>query len=153
MRALTIIQPYAALIMSGAKRVENRSWSTKYRGRMYIHAGRSRDMLSIKHVDGIDYCAHTQQPIERLAFGAVVGMASLIDCLPKTEISGGKWDALYPWIREHEHTEGPWCWVFAENPTPIGPWPYKGAQGLFDINPDTLNRIANRELGVAEPQP
>ena len=37
-RALTIRQPWADLIMSGAKDVENRTWSTSYRGRLWIHA-------------------------------------------------------------------------------------------------------------------
>lgn len=43
MKCLTICQPYAALIMlpdddDRAKRVENRTWSTNYRGPLLIHA-------------------------------------------------------------------------------------------------------------------
>jgi ASCH domain-containing protein len=39
MRALTIRQPYAELIMRGEKRAEYRSWCTGYRGLLAIHAG------------------------------------------------------------------------------------------------------------------
>lgn len=39
-RVLSIRQQWAGLIMSGQKIVENRSWSTKYRGRIFIHASR-----------------------------------------------------------------------------------------------------------------
>src|SRR3954453_23306276 len=39
MRALTIRQPWAALIMAGSKDVENRVWPTSFRGRLAIHAG------------------------------------------------------------------------------------------------------------------
>lgn len=41
MRALTIRQPWATLIARGAKTIETRSWSTKYRGPLAIHAGQS----------------------------------------------------------------------------------------------------------------
>ena len=39
MKALTVKQPYASLICCGLKNVENRSWTTKYRGTILIHAG------------------------------------------------------------------------------------------------------------------
>jgi hypothetical protein len=151
MRALTILQPWADLIMSGRKRVENRTWSTKYRGRLYIHAGKARDQLVLTEVDGVVVCARTGKRPEDLKFGHVLGIAVLLDCLPIAEVMEGRHDQAYPWIRAHLYTEGPWCWVLAEHPTPIGPWPYRGAQGLFDINGLTLDSIANRELGISEP--
>ncbi len=40
MRALTILQPWAEMIARGVKRVENRTWRTKYRGEIAIHAGK-----------------------------------------------------------------------------------------------------------------
>src|SRR5438045_8559495 len=39
MKALSIRQPWAWLIVNGHKPVENRSWSTKYTGKLLIHAG------------------------------------------------------------------------------------------------------------------
>ena len=41
MRALTVKQPWAWAIIFGGKDIENRSWRTKYRGRVIIHAGGS----------------------------------------------------------------------------------------------------------------
>ena len=38
-RALTIRQPWASLIALGVKTIETRSWSTKYRGPLLVHAG------------------------------------------------------------------------------------------------------------------
>ncbi|RZJ91586.1 MAG: ASCH domain-containing protein, partial [Chryseobacterium sp.] len=38
MKSLSIKQPWASLIASGIKDIENRTWATKYRGRIYIHA-------------------------------------------------------------------------------------------------------------------
>ncbi len=38
MRALTLWQPWASLVAIGAKQWETRSWGTKYRGPLLIHA-------------------------------------------------------------------------------------------------------------------
>lgn len=42
MKALTIKQPWLALLLSGEKPCEYRSWTTPYRGRIYLHAGAAR---------------------------------------------------------------------------------------------------------------
>jgi len=126
MKALTICQPYASLILRGDKRVENRTWPTSYRGPMYIHAGKSREWFD-EDADLIDEFG-CMPP-----FGAVIGIADLIDCIREDEIAMGDFDQKYPWIRAHEHVSGPWCWVL-DNVVPIGPWPYRGAQRLFEIN-------------------
>ena len=42
MKAVTIYQPYASLIATGAKIYETRGWATKYRGPIAIHAGMKR---------------------------------------------------------------------------------------------------------------
>ena len=39
MKAITITQPWASLIAIGAKQIETRSWNTRYRGPLAIHAG------------------------------------------------------------------------------------------------------------------
>lgn len=38
MKMLSIKQPWASLICAGVRDVENRTWQTKYRGRLGIHA-------------------------------------------------------------------------------------------------------------------
>lgn len=39
MKAITVWQPHAEQIASGAKMIENRSWYTSHRGPLLIHAG------------------------------------------------------------------------------------------------------------------
>ena len=41
--ALTIRQPWAELIISGKKTMELRTWSTDYRGLLWVHAGQKND--------------------------------------------------------------------------------------------------------------
>lgn len=43
MKALSIMQPWAWLIVNGYKAVENRSWNTSFRGPLLIHAGKKAD--------------------------------------------------------------------------------------------------------------
>ena len=47
MKVLTVKQPWASLIVNEHKKYEFRSWKTKYRGKILIHAGKSleKDML------------------------------------------------------------------------------------------------------------
>ena len=46
MKALTVRQPWASLIAAGVKTIETRSWSTKYRGPLAIHAGKHEPAVS-----------------------------------------------------------------------------------------------------------
>ena len=121
MKALTIFQPYAHLIATGEKRVENRTWPTHYRGPLLIHAGKSRYWLTDNDPVG-------------MVFGAVVARATLADCLHIGTIERGDHDSKYPWLRDHEHTIGPWCWILADVSALAEPVPARGAQGLWDMS-------------------
>lgn len=145
MKALTICQPYASLIVRGDKRVENRTWPTSYRGRLYIHAGKSREWLTSED----DHPSENYGiPLASMPFGAVIATAVLADCVRFDRIGQGMVGQRWPWLGEHEHANGPWCWILA-NVVPIGPWPWKGAQGLWELDEAELDRIANKQLGVA----
>lgn len=127
MNALTICQPYAHLIAEGEKRVENRKWYTRYRGLLAIHAGKSREWLDLDD-EGLDDSGYA---VNEMAFGAVVAIAELIDCLSIAEIRSGRWDEKYPWIKNHLHTEGPFCFVLGNVLKLKRPIPVSGAQGLW----------------------
>ena len=55
MKAITLYQPWASLVASGAKTVETRSWSTPYRGPLAIHAAVA-PMRSARDVHGLAGC-------------------------------------------------------------------------------------------------
>ena len=58
-------------------------------------------------------------------FGSVIAIADLTACVHITK--------AYGYLLEHEHTEGPWCWVL-KNVRQIDPVRVSGAQGLWDWN-------------------
>jgi len=134
MKALTICQPYAHLIMINVKPVENRTWYTHYRGPLAIHAGKSKEWMGEKN--GHDNYGIT---LTQMAFGAVIAQAELVDCLQIERVHAGDYDRRYPWLRDHEHAKGPWCWVL-EGIRPLAkPIPWKGAQGLWQFDfPEVL---------------
>ena len=67
--ALSIRQPWAHYIVHDGKDVENRQWSTRFRGPVLIHAG--------KGVDAED--RESMTPDMRL--GGIVGVVEIVDCV------------------------------------------------------------------------
>lgn len=135
MKALTICQPYPRLIVIGEKHVENRTWSTSYRGPLAIHAGKSRLYL----VGGDE--AEAQAAGDPLVFGAVVALANLADCVHVSQIHSGHLDERFPQLRDRAHCYGPFCWVLTDVRRLATPLPWRGSQGLFEIPDDVLGAI------------
>ena len=50
MKAITLWQPWASLIACGAKKYETRSWATRYRGPIAIHAAKKYPANSPYHI-------------------------------------------------------------------------------------------------------
>ena len=72
MKALTIKEPWASLIVNGYKKYEFRSWKTKYRGKILIHAGMSLEKDAAKRFSeyNLEYYK-----------GAIIGEATITDCI------------------------------------------------------------------------
>lgn len=135
MKALTICQPYPRLIMIREKPVENRTWSTSYRGPLAIHAGKSRLYL----VDDDEAAAEAAG--DPLVFGAVVALANLADCVHVSQIHSGQLDQRFPQLRDRAHCYGPFCWVLTDVRRLATPLPWRGSQGLFEIPDDVLGAV------------
>ena len=73
MKVLTIKQPWATLIMQKDKRFEFRSWRTKYRGDLLIHAGKGIDKEAMERLS--NYIP------EVLPTGKILGKVTLVDCV------------------------------------------------------------------------
>lgn len=131
MKCLTICQPYAEEIMRQAKRVENRTWWTNYRGPLLIHAGKSRAWLCGETDDELK-----QEYGRKLEFGAIVGQVNLVDCVKATTIQEGRLEARYPGLMSdahQHHVNGPWCFVLDNVRRFPSAIPYRGAQGFFNV--------------------
>lgn len=72
MKVLTIKEPWASLIINRYKKYEFRSWKTKYRGKILIHAGMSLEKDAAKRFSeyNLEYYK-----------GAIIGEATITDCI------------------------------------------------------------------------
>lgn len=126
MKALSVRQPWAWLIVHGEKTVENRTWPTSYRGPLAIHASKTLDMESINEMREFSRANHgplTEAQLAELEItGAVIGIVDVVDC---TQHPRDRTDREW-------HNPGAWAWVL-RNPHALDPQPAKGKLGLFDI--------------------
>ena len=85
MKALTIKQPWAGLIVTGIKDVENRTWRTNYRGRILIHASKipcSRGDLEAYPLPALaGHIEISKYSPSQFAGGAIIGSVEIVDCI------------------------------------------------------------------------
>lgn len=99
LKALSLLQPWATLVVTGQKRIETRSKGTDYRGPLAIHASgqfpawarnlsheepyfapclQAHRSPGLKMVNQVRY-------VEGLPLGAIVGLVEMVDCVPMGE--------------------------------------------------------------------
>lgn len=83
MKALSIRQPWAWLIVEGYKEVENRDWPTRFRGRFLIHAGKAFDQAGYVFVRQ-QFPTILLPAREEFDRGGIVGEATLLDCVTES---------------------------------------------------------------------
>ena len=122
---ISVRQPWAWLIMNGGKDIENRSWPTKVRGRVFIHA--SKGVTKREWQDAWDYVRQIAPDVWEKACreikagtierGGIVGSVEIVDCVDQSES---------PWYM------GQYGFVLS-NPEPMPFEPLKGRLGFFKI--------------------
>ena len=86
-KALSIRQPWAALIVAGLKDIENRTWWTNYRGQFYIHAAKTPDDIDLAEIcflRGLDFKA-VRELCGDLKYGGLIGRARIIACVRRSD--------------------------------------------------------------------
>ena len=130
MKALSIRQPWAWLIVNGHKDIENRTWATSYRGPLLIHA--SAGMTLHEYNDVCEFLAddgrlrHLEPLLplpKELERGGIVGVVTLTEC--------------------GRHHPSPWYMgavgFTLRDAKPLPFRPLKGALGIFNV-PDEFGR-------------
>lgn len=92
MRALSIKQPWAWLIVNDYKNIENRSWPTKYRGVFLVHASLKFDAEAFRFIRDTIPAVFRRMPREYDDYqrGGIVGTVNLVDCVTEHK---SKWFA------------------------------------------------------------
>lgn len=129
--ALTISQPYACMLVNPEvfevhgippKRVECRSWTTRYRGPLLLHAGKGFDQDALPYWIRRFPMLADMMPLEQKIYdvGGIVGIADLIDIVT---------ESADPWFF------GKYGWVLA-NARSLPFVPCAGQPSLFSVSLD-----------------
>lgn len=167
MKALSLWQPWASAVALGAKRVETRCWSTRYRGPLLIHAAARINKNELIYYDCCwNWCGALDRTIrsdraplwEALPFGAIVATCDLVDCRPVESFTLGEIETprvpdvadrpntagsktgLYNWTERQmgDYSLGRFGWVL-EDIRPLSvPIPARGGQRLWNPKPDVI---------------
>lgn len=126
MKALSIRQPWAWLIIHGGKDIENRSWHTKHRGRFLVHA--AKGMTSKEYAEACNFCHLKCLPLppsfdelKQRWCGGIIGSVVLADSRNTSKS---------PWYMGDKA-------FLLVNPKPLPFAPLKGRLGFFEV-PDEL---------------
>lgn len=129
--ALSLKQPWAALLVAGVKTVEVRRWATARRGRVLIHAARIPD-------DRPEAWAHVPFELEPLARkqGGILGAAELGSCVAYRNLEAFLADRQQH-LNEPGWFEPPVLYGFRFNTPEIFPFrPYSGWMRFFPVDWD-----------------
>lgn len=122
LRALSIRQPWAWLILHAGKDIENRNWRTSFRGRVLIHAAKGMTHMEYEEA-AMFLVTDIPRPItlprfDELERGGIVGVVDITGC----------------WVKH----QSPWFVGFygfsLANPEPLPFVPCRGALGFFRPN-------------------
>ncbi len=135
MKALSVRPPWSGLIMYGGKDVENREWSTRFRGHVAIHASSKTTKADL--LEGLSvYESILGHPIQGVAQriwwgrvvctpGSILGTVEIVDCV---EDSASRWfNGRYGFV--------------LRNPRPLkSPIPCLGKLGLWEV-PEGIEQL------------
>lgn len=103
-KAITLYQPWASLVVLGQKRIETRGWSTRYRGMLAIHASKAFPKWVADLCSNYPFTYYLGRfgisGASELPRGAVLGVADLVS------------DVLFgDWTSRHDLPVGGWNWI------------------------------------------
>jgi len=127
---LSIKQPWAQLIIEGAKDVEVRSWTNSYRGPIWIHTGQKID----------DY-AMTRFRRTDLFTGGLVGYANLQGIRPFCSSSWLAWRERHCDNADFNEELAKYGWILRDAKALVPPIHVKGRTGLFRLEEGMLEQL------------
>lgn len=137
MKVLSLLQPWATLVVTGAKQIETRSWSTAYRGRLLIHAskGKAGEIFADeppfkKYLPGF----------KQLPFGYIIGSVVLTDVIRiGTGVLAHTSDEILNALTMEErafgdYTPGRFAWILKNPVTFKNPVGARGSLTLWEFD-------------------
>ncbi|WP_409029423.1 ASCH domain-containing protein [Gracilimonas sediminicola] len=160
MKAISLWQPWASLMQTGAKQVETRSWSTNYRGPLLICSAKKglskadlkEQMTYFSFIEGLFPLVRNEfkilgkttsleardKEIEVLPFGKALCVVDLINVVPVEQVRAADYSMNEVFFGDY--SEGRYAWI-TKNRRPIKPVPITGRQGLFNPPEELIENL------------
>lgn len=132
MKALSLLQPWASLVVMGVKKIETRGWSTKYRGDILIHAstGKSGNIFAAQH----PFKKYIKE-FKQLPFGAIIGKVTVIKIIRTEELLLPDAEINKLTMEEKafgDYTSGRFAWMLEDAEQFKKPIPARGMLNLWE---------------------
>jgi hypothetical protein len=128
---LSVRQPWADLIVTGIKDVENRRWPTDFRGKLLIHAPKTVDWAAVEHLHRSLHATELEAWLGQRRLGeyqpvtaAIVGVTEIVDCVMR---------------HSSRYFSGPYGFVLQRSWPFANPIPYPGRPGIFPVPTELLD--------------
>lgn len=139
-KVLTLLQPWATLVVIGAKKIETRSWRTKYRGLIAIHSSakwKSAEDIELAHsnrhfADALNRAGYIPSD---LPLGKILGVCSVDNCKLICELSN-LFPPPEPEFSFGNYAPGRWGWGLSGAREFKEPVPATGSRMLWNAELD-----------------
>ena len=125
MKALTIKEPWATLIIDGYKEYEFRSWKTNYRGKLLIHSGLNIEYGAFKEFKSYNLKCNP---------GYIIGEVNLVDCIKVDEKLDSELTKRDKLIYGRKSHIGYYAWKLENIKKYKNPIPCKGKLGIWNYD-------------------
>ena len=134
MKVITVKQPWATLIAKGYKEYEFRTWKTKYRGDILIHAGKGIDKKAMERFNHLNL----EYPV-----GKIIAQATITDCVHVDKKFAQKLYKKDPIVYRGLVSKDNWDgYAFKlENIKEVSPVEVDGKLSLWDYDYEVVNKI------------
>lgn len=158
MKVLSILQPWASLCVTtnpftnrAIKTIETRSWATKLRGEILIHASCGKQYKKIPSDDSfykflyMHFAKSVIEPIDKLPTGAIIGKVTIEDVIQFTgfeyenmvvERNGKTWSFSNEEFAFGDYSAERYGWLLSNPVLFDTPIPAKGKLGIWEFNGD-----------------
>lgn len=138
MKAITILQPFASLVSLEQKKIETRSWPTKYRGPLAIHAGKTikPEFMNLAWNEPFFSALKPLHKLEdgntsiQYPLGCIIATCNLVDCIKMTP-------EFIKTVKRPEldfgfYQVGRYAWILKDVKALDEPIPAKGLQRIWN---------------------
>jgi activating signal cointegrator 1 len=143
MKAISLLQPWATLVVIGAKKIETRSWNSKHRGPLLIHASRKMDSLQ-KAICETTPFNEALKTVDELPLGKIIGVVNVVETstteffkqcsegIPlKKRYSKKEWEME---LAFGDYNPGRFGWLLQDPVSFEHHYPIKGSLGLWEFD-------------------